>query len=92
MSTVMLIGCTGLIGSALTRRMLEEGYRVIGYSRGDVKIEHPNFISCRGELSELSTMVRIMQRYQVDTVIHNAALSHPKMAQVIHIRCSRLTW
>ena len=81
MSTVMLIGCTGLIGSALTRRMLEEGYRVIGYSRGDVKIEHPNFISCQGELSELSTMVRIMQRYQVDTVIHNAALSHPKMAQ-----------
>ena len=80
MDTVMLIGCTGLIGSALTQRLLAQGYRVVGYSRSKVALEHPNFIHCQGELSELSTMVRAMQRFGVATVIHNAALSHPKMA------------
>lgn len=81
MKTIMLIGCTGLIGTALTKRLIQEGYCVVGYSRSRPQIEDEHFFSYQGELSELSTMIRIMQRHNVDTVIHNAALSHPKMAQ-----------
>ena len=80
MKTVMLIGCNGLIGKNLTEKLLAKGDTVIGYSRSKSKITHPNFIHYNGELSELSTLVRIMTLHKVDTVIHNAALSHPKMS------------
>jgi len=77
----MLIGCNGLIGERLTKQLLQQGKTVVGYSRSRPVITHPNFAFYSAELSELSIMIRVMQYYQVEAVIHNAALSHPKMAE-----------
>lgn len=81
MSIVMVIGCNGLIGSSLVRKLLNEGHDVVGYSRRNPDVEHSRFHSYTGELSELNLMISVMLRHHVETVIHNAALSHPKMAE-----------
>lgn len=81
LKTVMVIGCNGLIGASLVRKLLEEGYEVVGYSRRMPDVEHSHFHAYTGELSELNLMVSVMLGHQIETVIHNAALSHPKMAK-----------
>ena len=81
MSSVMLIGSNGLLGTAVTHKLLKAGYEVIGYSRSQSPIEEKGFTFYAGDLSEYGTLARIMKKHNVKTVIHNAALSHPKMAQ-----------
>lgn len=80
MENVMVIGSNGLLGTAVTERLLEKGCEVIGYSRGKSEIKAEGFTYYLGDLSEYGTLARIMKKHRVKTVIHNAALSHPKMA------------
>lgn len=80
MKTVMVIGCSGLIGHALVKKLLDEGYDVVGYSRNIPDIKNQHFFPYIGELYEISRMVQAMLDHQVEVVVHNAALSHPKMA------------
>lgn len=84
--SVLVIGGAGYIGSALTKRLLEEGYRVrvldlllygdeaIAESRG-----HPRFELVQGDLRHVNTVVRATKG--MDAVVH---LGH---RQGLCVRC-----
>ncbi len=77
---VFITGATGLLGSWLTKYLIEGGANVICLVRDSVP--HSNFIASgymdkavvvRGDLSDLYLLERILGEYEIDTVFHVAA-------------------
>ena len=91
MSKVALItGVTGQDGSYLAELLLEKGYEVHGIKRRassfntervdhiyqDPHVEHQNFVLHYGDLSDSSSLTRIIQEVQPDEVYNLGAQSH----------------
>ncbi|MEM7118401.1 MAG: GDP-mannose 4,6-dehydratase [Chloroflexota bacterium] len=78
--SVLITGCTGLLGSWLTEALLEAGAHVVGLVRDGVAqsqlirsglIQQIDVVN--GDIVDLQLMERVMAEYQVDTVFHLAA-------------------
>lgn len=77
---VFISGCTGILGSWLTIKLVESGANVIGLIRDMVPKSNLNWSGfhtkiniVRGTLSDYELLVRILNEYEVDTVFHLAA-------------------
>lgn len=77
---VFVTGCTGLVGSWLTKRLVEEGATVVGLIRDMVPYSNlkwsgfeEQIITVRGEMSDYELMLRIFNEYEIDTCFHLAA-------------------
>lgn len=77
---VFVTGCTGLLGPWLVKDLVEKGANVIGLVRDWVpksnlilqgSINKINTV--RGDISDYFLMERILNEYEIDTVIHLAA-------------------
>lgn len=83
-SRVFITGSTGLLGSHLTRMMQEKGAQIVCLVRDTI----PNslfyssdpkwslsqkIITVRGEIEDFPLLERILNEYEIDTVIHLAA-------------------
>lgn len=77
---VFVTGCTGLLGSWLTRTLVERGAMVTGlirdlnpysYLRSSGTEERINVV--RGSVEDLYTIERALNEYEIDTVFHLAA-------------------
>jgi nucleoside-diphosphate-sugar epimerase/CBS domain-containing protein len=78
-STVLLTGGAGYIGSHLSRRLLDEGYRVIVLDKlafGDHGIKelkkHKRFTLVQGDVGDISVLMRVVP--QADFVVHLAGI------------------
>ena len=91
MSKVALItGITGQDGSYLAEFLLEKGYVVHGIKRRtslfntdridhlyqDPHESHPKFILHHGDMTDSSSLIRIIQQVQPDEIYNLAAQSH----------------
>jgi len=77
---VFITGCTGLLGSWLTRALVERGANVIGLIRDLVPKSNLNWSGfnnkitiARGEVEDYFLLERIINEYEIDTVFHLAA-------------------
>jgi len=77
---VFITGCTGVLGSWLTIRLVEEGAEVIGLIRDLVPKSYLNlsgFLArinvVRGSVTEYDVIERALNEYEVDTCFHVAA-------------------
>jgi CDP-glucose 4,6-dehydratase len=77
---VFVTGCTGLLGSWLTKALVENGANVTGLIRDLVPKSNLNgsgFIGkiniVRGEIEDYSLIERSLNEYEIDTVFHLAA-------------------
>jgi CDP-glucose 4,6-dehydratase len=78
--SVLVTGCTGLLGSWMTQELVDRGANVIGLVRDWVPqsrlftegITQKMRTVC-GRLEDLSTLERTISEYEVDTVLHLAA-------------------
>ncbi|MEW6063926.1 sugar dehydratase/epimerase yfnG [Desulforamulus profundi] len=77
---VLVTGCTGIIGSWLTSRLVKEGARVVGIIRDHVGYSNLfqegviNRIQVAyGDITDLHFVNRVLAEYEVDTVFHLAA-------------------
>lgn len=77
---VLVTGCTGLLGSWLTERLVAEGANVVGLIRDLVPRSNlhcsgtfPAINVVRGELTDYPTVLRALNEYEVDTCFHLAA-------------------
>lgn len=77
---VFITGCTGLLGSWLTKSLVENGANVVGLIRDLVPKSNLNWsgfgeeiITVRGELEDYFILERILNEYEIDTVFHLAA-------------------
>ncbi len=78
--SVLVTGCTGLLGAWLTHELLERGSRVIGLVRDSVP--RTNFtrlgldgrvVVVRGEVENYLLLERVLNEYEVEGVFHLAA-------------------
>lgn len=86
MKTALITGITGQDGAYLSRLLLGKGYRVIGLMRrsasSDVIGERLRWIGVldqvelvEGNLTDLGSLIRVVQKYEPDEVYHLAAQS-----------------
>ena len=78
MSSVLITGGTGFIGSWVTRQLVEQGRRVVSYSR------HPDTMFIKdivdkvdlvaGDVLELPSLIHTIRDYEVERVIHTSTL------------------
>lgn len=77
---VFITGCTGLLGSWLTKALVEKEANVIGLIRDMVPKSNLNgsgfkdkIVTVRGEIEDYFLLERILNEYEIDTVFHLAA-------------------
>ncbi|WP_308410504.1 NAD-dependent epimerase/dehydratase family protein [Bacillus sp. Marseille-P3661] len=83
---IFVTGCAGFIGFHFTKRLLDEGYYVLGidnindYYDPKLKIdrlsiikEHGNFTFIKGSIENLELLETLFAQYNISTVIHLAA-------------------
>lgn len=77
---VVVTGCTGILGSWLTKALLDKGANVIGLIRDWVPKSNLILLGCsdkiitvRGEVENYFLLERIINEYEVETVFHLAA-------------------
>ena len=78
--SVLLTGCTGLLGSWMTQELVDRGANVVGLvrdwvprSRLFVEGLSDKISTVYGRVEDLDTLQRTISEYEVDTVIHLAA-------------------
>jgi CDP-glucose 4,6-dehydratase len=83
-SKVFITGGTGLLGSHLTRELVNQGAEVVALVRDSVprSLFHSTapgwnlpqkVVSVRGEIEDFALMERIVNEYEIDTIFHLAA-------------------
>lgn len=77
---VFVTGCTGILGSWLTIKLVESGANVIGLIRDLVPKSNLNWSGfntkiniVRGSVTDYELLLRALNEYEVDTVFHLAA-------------------
>jgi len=77
---VFVTGCTGLLGSWLTKALVERGANVVGLIRDLVPKSNLNWSGfndkitiVRGEIEDYFLLERAINEYEIDTVFHLAA-------------------
>lgn len=77
---VFITGCTGLLGSWLTRTLVERGAEITGLIRDLVPKSNLNWSGfsdeinvVRGKLEDYFTLERTLNEYEIDTVFHLGA-------------------
>jgi len=77
---VLVTGCTGLLGSWLTKSLAEKEANVVGLIRDNVPRSNLNWsgfnnkiITVRGEIEDYFLLERTINEYEIDAVFHLAA-------------------
>ena len=77
---IFVTGCTGLLGSWLTKTLVENGANVIGLIRDWVPKSNlilqntiNKITTVRGEVEDYFLLERILNEYEIDVVFHLAA-------------------
>lgn len=86
MSTYLVTGAAGFIGSHIVDRLLGEGHRVVAldnfnesysprFKESNLVVHHhnPYFTLYRGDITDASALERIFSHHEIDGVIHMAA-------------------
>lgn len=76
---ILVTGASGLIGSHLCKKLLSEGYQVVGlvHKRAnpvlDSLLDHNNLNISQGDIREECFIQNLFEMYQINTVFHTAA-------------------
>lgn len=83
---IFVTGCAGFIGFHLSKRLLDEGFYVLGidninnyydtnlkYDRLSILAKYPNFMFIKGSIENLELMESLFDQYDIDIVVNLAA-------------------
>ena len=73
---ILVTGASGMIGSFVAEKLLEQGYEVIGIDRANAKIDDKNYAHETVDLADFSAVKSVYEKYQIDRTVHFAALAH----------------
>lgn len=74
--TVLVTGSKGMIGSRLVLGLLDAGYQVIGVDRVGDEMYSKKLIQLTIDLADMDSLQMIIKKYNVDRIIHLAAIAH----------------
>jgi nucleoside-diphosphate-sugar epimerase len=85
MSTIMITGGAGFLGTYVARMLAERGDRVVVFDAAGPAPElaaltapfERNIVSVRGQILDLSGLLRCVQQHKVERIFHAAALYDP---------------
>ena len=85
MSTIMITGGAGFLGTYVTRMLAERGDRVVIFDAAGSAPElavltapfEQNIVRVRGQILDLSSLLRCVQQHSVERIFHAAALYDP---------------
>ena len=78
MSHILVTGANGMIGSRLTKALLDKEYEVIGLDITEQMLNCPGYTHIRADLGDKVGLEQIYQQYPITHTIHLAALAHTK--------------
>lgn len=78
--TTLVTGGTGFVGRYIVDELVRRGDHVISYNRDFAVSPHPLVTAVQGELFEIPRLIRTFTEFDVDVVIHTAAMSHPEIS------------
>lgn len=80
MTSTLVTGGLGYTGRIIVRQLAEQGQKVVNYNR-DYTEQTTDLVSpVQGELYDIPRLVKTIERYEVDRIIHTAAMSHPDLS------------
>jgi UDP-glucuronate 4-epimerase len=74
LQNVLVTGSTGFVGLPLADRLVDEGCAVVGYDPVPAPDGH-EFETVRGDLQDVHQIYRLLDHYDIDTIIHSGAVS-----------------
>ena len=74
--TVFITGASGMIGAHTVKKLLAEGFNVIGADRCEGRVENENYTHVIVDLSVKEDVRKALSEHRVDRVIHLAAIAH----------------
>lgn len=74
--TILVTGVRGMIGSQLVKKLLDEGYTVVGLDLSGDEIQGENYVQYKVDLADKAKLQSIVNRGNVERIIHLAALAH----------------
>ena len=78
MKTALITGTSSGIGLAISQKLIENNWRVIGISRTDTPITHNSFINFKIDLTRISDtemLIRqLLKEYSFDLLVNNAGV------------------
>jgi nucleoside-diphosphate-sugar epimerase len=80
MAVTMVTGGTGFIGRYVVNALADAGDRVVSYNRDYVEAPRPEVTPVQGELFDIPRLVRTLEGYGVERIVHTAAMSHPELS------------
>jgi UDP-glucuronate 4-epimerase len=85
-STVLVTGAAGFVGFHVAKRLLRDGYRVVGFdnfndyyhpalkeARAAILAEHSDFSMVRADLADLDAVRNVFAKFEIERVCHLAA-------------------
>lgn len=75
----LLIGGNGLVGTRLVQHLCGQGEEVISFSAHEPSEKIKGCAFIQGDVTEYGTINMILKNYKVERILHNAAVSHPKL-------------
>lgn len=74
-NTILVTGCTGLVGHGICNYLLNRGYKIFGTSRNPLISLHKSFTPIRLDLTNPDSISQLKECFNdINTIIHNAAL------------------
>lgn len=84
MKTVAITGVNGYIGSSVAKRLIENGYNIIGLSIEEKPIiDHPDLLYIQVDLTNWKQVQSIMKDNNIDVLFHFAGIAHVLKGQKI---------
>lgn len=96
--TVLVTGGTGSIGSEIVRQALDQDTsQVIAFSRDEIKhflirktISDDRFQTMVGDVSDLCSVERVFDRFDIDIVYHAAAMKHVTICEEFPVEAAKI--
>lgn len=73
MEKILVTGCSGLVGTHLSHKLIQKGYEVIGVDKRESNKlpQHPNFIFIELDLTHKKSVQELFNTFQFDGVINS---------------------
>ena len=73
---VLVTGASGMIGSAVSKKLIADGNKIIGVDICDSRIDCEGYVHCKVNLGDKGQLNEVFKNYNIDRVIHLAAIAH----------------